>query len=689
MKWKNFKLATKIMSGIGIVLILMLIVGGWSFMGINEIVYDAQELSGGNKLTGTLLQREVDHMNWASEVNQLLTDDEVTELNVQTDPTKCGFGKWYYGEGRKQAEMFLPQLSGLLKAIEVPHRLLHESADKISKVFKVADEKLPAILANKESDHLSWAEKVQSAILQEKPGTGVQLDHTQCAFGKMIYGEIGKEMRESDVEMGRLLAAVETPHMHLHQSGEKIDSALSTSEFDAALKIYISETEPLLDKTRVGIKRMQQRAQDNLEGARQARKIYASETDIHLQDVKSLLVEMIDVTRENVISEDQMLGKAISTRMAVVIISIIALILGLLSALFISRSITNPIKQGVKFAGHIADGDLTRKLDLDQKDEVGQLAAALNRMASQLRTIVGDITSVTSNVASGSNQLSASSQTLSQGATEQAASVEETTSSMEEMSSNTQQNADNSQQTEVIALKASQDAKESGEAVNEAVTAMKEIAGKISIIEEISRQTNLLALNAAIEAARAGEHGKGFAVVAAEVRKLAERSQTAAGEISTLSASSVQVAEKAGDMLQTLVPNIQKTSELVQEISASSNEQNSGAEQINKALQQLDQVIQQNASASEEMASTAEELSSQAQQLQDTMMFFKTDQRGTSQIHNVSHVKRAVKTTPNPRMSTQKLAEELNYGNNSVKELPGVDLDFGEDMESDSEYEKF
>jgi methyl-accepting chemotaxis protein len=200
---------------------------------------------------------------------------------------------------------------------------------------------------------------------------------------------------------------------------------------------------------------------------------------------------------------------------------------------------------------------------------------------------------------------------------------------MEQMAANIRQNADNAMQTEKIAIKSAQDAKEGGQAVSQTVSAMKEIAGKISIIEEIARQTNLLALNAAIEAARAGEHGKGFAVVAAEVRKLAERSQHAAAEISQLSGSSVDVAEKAGAMLTRMVPDIQRTAELVQEIAAASKEQDTGAEQVNKAIQQLDQVIQQNASASEEMASTAEELSSQAEQLQQTIAFFKVDARAS------------------------------------------------------------
>ncbi len=243
-------------------------------------------------------------------------------------------------------------------------------------------------------------------------------------------------------------------------------------------------------------------------------------------------------------------------------------------------------------------------------------------IVSNIRKVVNDISQSAEYVASGSQELSSSTQQISQGATEQAASAEQASSSMEQMSSNIRQNADNAQQTEKISMQAADDAEKGGRAVEETVNAMKQIAEKISIIEEISRQTNMLALNAAIEAARAGQHGKGFAVVADAVRKLAERSQTAAGEISNLSSTSVGIAENAGEMLNKIVPDIRKTAELVQEINASSGEQNSGADQINQALQQLDQVIQQNASASEEISATSEELAAQAAQLQSTIAIF-------------------------------------------------------------------
>jgi methyl-accepting chemotaxis protein len=299
--------------------------------------------------------------------------------------------------------------------------------------------------------------------------------------------------------------------------------------------------------------------------------------------------------------------------------AVVSVLLGFL----ISRMISVPLRKGVDFATAVANGDLTQKIALDQKDEVGALANALNTMVERLSGIVQEVKSAADNVASGSQQMASGSQEMSQGASEQAAAAEEASSSMEQMSSNIKQNADNAIQTEKIAIKSASDAREGGEAVVRTVTAMKDIANKISIIEEIARQTNLLALNAAIEAARAGEHGKGFAVVASEVRKLAERSQKAAAEISELSSSSVEVAEWAGQLLAKMVPDIQRTAELVQEISAACREQDSGADQINKAIQQLDQVIQQNAGASEEMASTAEELSSQAEQLQSSVAFFR------------------------------------------------------------------
>jgi methyl-accepting chemotaxis protein len=286
----------------------------------------------------------------------------------------------------------------------------------------------------------------------------------------------------------------------------------------------------------------------------------------------------------------------------------------------VNRMTTN-LRQSAALADRIAAGDLTAEhKPLSDKDRLG---LALGTMVGRLRVVAGDANDAAEQVSAGSQQLSAAAEQVSQGATEQAAAAEEASASMEQMAANIKQNADNAAQTEKIARQSSIEAERSGAAVQRAVGAMRTIAEKIGFVQEIARQTDLLALNAAVEAARAGDHGKGFAVVAAEVRKLAERSQAAATEISGMSSDTVGAATEAGDMLVRLVPDIRRTAELVAEISAACREQDIGASQVNQAIQQLDQVTQQNASASEQISSTAESLADQAEELQHSIAFFR------------------------------------------------------------------
>jgi methyl-accepting chemotaxis protein len=378
--------------------------------------------------------------------------------------------------------------------------------------------------------------------------------------------------------------------------------------------------------------------------------------------------------------------------LTMVVILVVAVLLSIFASLVLARSVTRVLGAEphtiADVAKKIAEGNLS--IGFETKRELTGVYADMRKMAETLKGVIADVKSAADNVASGSQQIASSAMQLSEGTTEQAASAEEASSSVEEMNATIKQNADNALQTEKIALKSATDAQESGKAVSETVSAMKEIASRISIVEEIARQTNLLALNAAIEAARAGEHGRGFAVVASEVRKLAERSQVAAGEISKLSTISVEVAEKAGARLAKLVPDIQKTSELVQEISAASKEQNSGADQINSSIQQLNQVIQQNAGAGEEMSSTAEELSSQAEQLQSTISFFKI-----AEAEGSSHVKGALPGRQIPASNKMNVAHNAPKAKAIAGPHPGVALNMhhepgrGSGDVHDTEFEKF
>ena len=371
-----------------------------------------------------------------------------------------------------------------------------------------------------------------------------------------------------------------------------------------------------------------------------ATRISNTEARTTTNEIDSLLGEVVKL-EEARLNEAELAADAQyqSTRTIMVTVAAVALIIATIAAVWIVMAINRGIGRAVGVVQNVADGDLTRFAEITTKDEIGDMLGHVNTMIERLRGVVADALSASDNVSSGSQELSSSSETLSQGATEQASSAEEASAAMEEMAANIKQNADNAAQTEKIARQSSKDAEASGEAVGRAVTAMRTIAEKISIVQEIARQTDLLALNAAVEAARAGEHGKGFAVVASEVRKLAERSQAAAAEISTLSGQTVSVATEAGEMLNRLVPDIRKTAELVSEISAACREQDIGASQINEAIQQLDKVTQQNAGASEEMSGTSEELAAQAEELQASIAFFRVDNAGRKEANHADKLR--------------------------------------------------
>ena len=466
-------------------------------------------------------------------------------------------------------------------------------------------------------------------------------------FERMVrYGEVmsasahaAEKFEEYEKEFEELAHKVD---QELKDAEKFVETAIAASHSEAEIKEFehvaesfkkIEEHHASFDKHVLEV--VGELRNGQLAEAREAEEKIVVEEDKLNHELEALLSEVEKFTQE---AAETVSKHEASSVITLSVISLVALLVGGVAGFLAARSITSPMNAMRAAAIDLdqGEGDLTQRLPDFGTDEIGETANAFNGFVEKIQNVMLEVSSAVDNISSGSEEISATAQTLSQGATEQAASIEETSASLEEMGASINQNADNAKTTDSVASKASTEAKEGGEAVVETVNAMKNIAEKINIIEDIAYKTNLLALNAAIEAARAGEHGKGFAVVAAEVRKLAERSQDSAQEISELAGNSVMVAEKAGGLLEEIVPGIQKTADLVQEISAASEEQAAGVGQVATAVTQLDKVAQTNAAASEELAATSEEMSSQAVQLQNVVSFFKLGDGNSAEATNFS-----------------------------------------------------
>ncbi len=666
MAWRDVRLRNKFIIGFGSILLLFALTVFISVLGVEKIVDNATEVIAGNKVSAKLEQGLSDHLQWASQVSAYITDREVQELDVEVDPRQCGFGQWFYGQGRQQAEKIYPGLKPIMQDIEEPHKNLHQAAQKIQGLDLDVDPELDTFLVQKQNDHLQWMQEVLNVFARDKTvRVTVETDPAKCGLGQWMYSPEVRDKAASDPEFKRLLQDMAGPHEKLHQSVVRINQLLDQGERRQAMQIYVQQTEPRAEEVLSNLQKLVHWHKAEMEDMHRAREVYNNEIQPALDKVQTSFRASQQEVKANVMTDEEMLSSANMVQTGVTLLGVVAVLLGLGLAFIIARGILRGLNRGIAFAKTLATGDLTRSLNLDQKDEVGQLAQSLNSMGNNLQHMIKDQAMSIDTLASSSNELTSIAQqmastsentvsranTVASAAEEMSSNMNSVASSMEqassnvntivsgvdEMSSNIEGITQQSEQAKDVSNSAVSQAQSASRRMNELKEAAQAIGKVTETITSISSQTNLLALNATIEAARAGEAGKGFAVVANEIKELAQQTADATGDI----------AKKIEDIQNS-------TDASVQEI-----------QEVTSVINQVQEFVSSSASAMEEQSITTREIASNISQLSQGIQEINTNvnqssQASTQVAEDINTVNESASEISNTSAQVQTTAQELN-----------------------------